>query len=225
MRNRYDLLVFDWDGTLFDSIGWIVESIRQAARACGCQVPSEDAARSVIGLSLDGAMAALFPGTSETVTGELVQAYRRHYHARTFSRDDLFPRVPQMLQALKAGGYRLAVATGKTRRGLRDALSVTGTENCFDAVRSADQTASKPDPLMLRELMDEVGVCAGRTLMVGDSLHDLRMARNAGVDAVAVSCGANAAHELAELEPLLCLAQTAELLPLLLGTTLRELST
>lgn len=216
MRDRYELLVFDWDGTLFDSIGWIVESIQRAAAICRCDVPSDESARSVIGLSLSGAMAELFPGISDSLATRLIEEYRRIYHDRKFGENDLFPKVREMLEALRERGYRLAVATGKTRVGLMDALGATGTLACFDAVRSADETASKPDPLMLLQLMGEIGVNTERTLMVGDSLHDLRMARNAGVDAVAVSCGANTRQQLAVLEPVLCLEQTAALLPFLM---------
>ncbi|MBS1211427.1 MAG: HAD-superfamily hydrolase, subfamily variant 1 [Proteobacteria bacterium] len=215
MRNRYHLLVFDWDGTLFDSIGWIVESIQRAAAICQCRVPSDEAARSVIGLSLDGAMSELFPAATGPTTTRLVEEYRRIYLARKFGEDDLFPQVREMLQTLQDSGYKLAVATGKTRGGLIEAMGATGTRRFFDAVRSADETASKPHPEMLLQLMGELEVAPERTLMVGDSLHDLRMARNAGVDAVAVSCGANSRQQLCELEPLLCLEQTAALLPLL----------
>ncbi len=215
MKNRYDLLVFDWDGTLFDSIAWIVESIQRAAAICQCEVPSDESARSVIGLSLDGAMAALFPAVSRPTATRLVEEYRHNYLARTFGEEDLFPQVRQMLEVLQQYGYRLAVATGKTRRGLIEAMAATATQGFFSAVRSADETASKPHPEMLLQLMRELKVVPERTLMVGDSVHDLRMARNAGVDAIAVSCGANTRQQLCELEPLLCLEHTAALLPLL----------
>lgn len=213
MKDRYELVVFDWDGTLFDSVGWIVESIQQAARACGAAVPEAGAAREVIGLSLSEAMAALFPGLDDEAAEDLMREYRRVYQSRAFGVQDLFPDVLEMLRRLREGGFRLAVATGKTREGLHAALRATGTEPLFDAVRSADETASKPDPRMLLEIMRQVGVAPECTLMVGDSVHDLRMAKNAGVDAVGVTCGAHRGHRLAALDPVLCLERAADLLP------------
>jgi phosphoglycolate phosphatase len=213
VKNRYELVVFDWDGTLFDSVGWIVESIQQAARACGVAVPEAGAAREVIGLSLQEAMAALFPGIEGDPADDLMREYRRVYQSRAFGVQDLFPDVLEMLSRLRGCGFRLAVATGKTREGLRAALRATGTEPLFDAVRSADETASKPDPKMLFEIMRQVGVAPECTLMVGDSVHDLRMAKNAGVDAVGVTCGAHRGHRLAALDPVLCLERAADLLP------------
>lgn len=215
MKGRYGLVVFDWDGTLFDSVDWIVECIQRAADACNCQVPDSQSARSVIGLGLSEAMATLFPGAEGLRAKALIQEYRRVYHSRAFSEQDLFPSVRDVLGALRGRGYRLAVATGKTREGLRSALQLTGTATLFDASRSADETASKPNPLMLKELMDELGVDSGRTLMVGDSVHDLRMAQNAGVDAVAVTTGAHAEGQLRALQPVLCLESVAALLPYL----------
>lgn len=215
MKQSYDLIVFDWDGTLIDSIGWIVKSLKQAAYACGLGDPSDAAARSVIGLELGEAMRTLFPGISTGQEGVLVDAYQDHYYTRHLGPDDFFEGVPFMLAALKERGYRLAVATGKARVGLNHVMDATGAHRWFDASRCSDETASKPHPRMLLELMAAMGASPERTVMVGDSVHDMKMAVNAGVAAVGVACGANSRAELMAHEPRLCLEQTAELLDLL----------
>ncbi|MGZ8216883.1 HAD-IA family hydrolase [Methylomagnum sp.] len=214
MKDRFDLLVFDWDGTLFDSIGWIVECLQYAAEDCGLPVPSDYEARSVIGLGLLEAMHALYPGSTPDLAARVARSYRRLYNTRTMSAAGLFDGVLDMLEALRGRGYRLAVATGKNRAGLDHILDATGTRDYFHATRAADETASKPNPAMLFQLMDELRVARERTLMIGDSVHDLRMAQNAGIPAVAVGCGANGLDELAELEPLVCLGATADVLSL-----------
>lgn len=215
MKDRFELLVFDWDGTLCDSICWIVQCIRQAALACGFPAPSDEAARSVIGLRTDVAMVDLFPGISGPIVGDLVTAYREAYFSKAIGAEDLFTGVTGMLQGLRARGYKLAVATGKTRKALNRALEATATASYFDTVRSADTTASKPDPEMLLQIMAELDVPRERTLMIGDSVHDLRMAFNARTGAVAVACGANTQAQLLALNPLACLEHTADLLTLL----------
>ncbi len=212
MKKRYELLVFDWDGTLFDSIHWIVESLHFAARECGLPLPSERLARSVIGLSLERAMETLFPGARESDLEALMACYQHYYNSKPIGRESLFEGVPDMLDKLYAEGYKLAVATGKTRRGLDHALQATGAGGWFHGTRAAGETASKPDPMMLLQLMDELDAAPGRTLMIGDSVYDMQMARNAGVDAVGVFGGANEAEELLALSPLLSLEQTVKLL-------------
>lgn len=216
MKNRFDLLVFDWDGTLVDSIQWIVESLHFAARDQGLPVPPDRLARSVIGLSLDQAMATLFPQAREADIAPLMDAYQRHYNSQPPGPESLFDGVPEMLDSLRGQGYKLAVATGKTRAGLDHALSATGAADWFHATRAAGETASKPDPLMLLQLMDELDVSPGRTLMVGDSAHDMQMAKNAGIDAAGVFCGADRREQILAFQPLLGLERTAELLEYLL---------
>jgi phosphoglycolate phosphatase len=214
MKHRFDLLVFDWDGTLFDSIDWIVECLQHAARVCDCEVPSSTAAKAVIGLSLAEAMAELFPQTPRPIQ-RLVDAYQDIYATRDVSRRDLFSGVPQMLETLQGEGYWLAVATGKSRDGLNRALESTAMAPFFDTVRCAEETASKPDPAMLVQIMTELGVDRERTLMIGDSVHDLRMATNAGIEAVGVACGANTRDQLLALNPLIWLGRTTDLQPML----------
>jgi phosphoglycolate phosphatase len=212
MSGKFDLIVFDWDGTLFDSVGRIVQSLQQAAAECGMPPPGDLAARAVIGLGLSEAMETLFPGSLPQQRENLVGCYRNHYLNGPGPALSLFKGVRDMLQALNRHGYRLAVATGKARAGLDRALRATATEEFFLTTRCADESASKPNPTMLFEIMASLGACPAKTLMVGDTLHDLRMARNAGIDCVGVGCGADELSRLAELEPLACLERTTDLL-------------
>jgi phosphoglycolate phosphatase len=212
MRERFDLVVFDWDGTLYDSIGWIAECLQRAAEDCGLVVPSRRATCAVIGLGLREAFAALFPSVPETRLESLVSAYRSHYFDRPGGPGDLFPGVQDLLETLCALGLQLAIATGKSRNGLDRALVATGLSHFFAATRCADESASKPDPRMLRELLTELRIAPERALMVGDSIHDLEMARNAGVDAIAVACGASEVEDLLLWQPIACLRRTADLL-------------
>jgi len=212
MKNRFDLIIFDWDGTLINSIDWITHCLQHAAAQCDCPIPESQAAKDVIGLSIKKAMQALFPEADERTQEQLAACYSQKYISKQISRDDLFPGVYQMLVQLKETGYQLAVATGKTRAGLRHALQATETEDLFCITRCADETASKPDPRMLREIMTHTNAANERTLMVGDSTHDLQMALNANISAIAVSCGAHPEEFLQQYNPLLCLQQPAELL-------------
>jgi phosphoglycolate phosphatase len=211
MRHETDLLIFDWDGTLFDSIDWIVTCLQQAARQTGLREPSHREARSVIGLSLQAALDTLYPGEEDATAHRLVTHYREVYHTRPLSSLGLYPGVPELLVSLRNAGYQLAVATGKARSGLDAALDETGIRHLFDATRCADETASKPDPLMVKEILDELQVPKGRAVVIGDSLHDLRMADRAGVRAIGVSQGANDHEELMALSPVLCIAEIQEL--------------
>ncbi len=197
---NFDLLVFDWDGTLFDSTSLIVQCIQSACRDIGVAVPSHEAAAYVIGLGLHDALKHAAPGLPPDRYPEMTERYRHHYWAR---KDELvlFPGTLAMLQALKARGHRLAVATGKNRRGLDDALAHSQLEALFDATRTADETAGKPDPLMLNQLMRLFGAPPERTLMVGDTTHDLLMAVNAGTARVAVSYGAHEPASFAAHHP------------------------
>jgi phosphoglycolate phosphatase len=208
---RFDLLIFDWDGTLLDSIDWIVTCIKQSAKETGLPVPSDDAARSVIGLSLDGALKRLFPGFPTEGLTPMVDAYRRHFFSRALTAADLFDGVEEALSELRGRGYRLAVATGKARRGLDQALRDTGLLGYFEPTRCADETASKPHPAMLYAILAETQAGLDRAVMIGDSIHDLAMASNAGMAAIGVTCGANSREQLSELKPLTCLGRVAEL--------------
>ena len=212
MKNKFDLIIFDWDGTLINSIDWITNCLQQAAAQCDCAIPESQAAKDVIGLSIKKAMQALFPETDEQTQEQLVACYSQQYFSKQISKDDLFPGVYEMLVQLNESGYQLAVATGKNRAGLRQALQATETEDLFRITRCADETASKPDPRMLHEIIQHTNAAKERTLMVGDSIHDLQMALNAHISAIAVSCGAHSEEFLQQYNPLLCLQQPTELL-------------
>jgi phosphoglycolate phosphatase len=189
-HRRFDLIAFDWDGTLYDSTGLIARCIQSASVDVGQPKPSNDAARYVIGLGLQAALQHAVPQLALERYPELLERYRLHYRARQ-QEVVLFEGVLLLLAELKRRDYRLAVATGKSRQGLNEALQSTELKGLFEATRTADETASKPSPQMLFELMDELGVPLERTLMIGDTTHDLQMALNAGVASVAVSYGAH----------------------------------
>ena len=210
MARSFDLIAFDWDGTLFDSTMLIVRCIQSACRDIGVTVPSDTDAAYVIGLGLHDALQHAVPGLPPERYPELGGRYRHHYIASQHELV-LFPGTLQMLQALKARNHFLAVATGKNRRGLDDALAHSQLHGMFDATRTADETAGKPNPLMLQQLMQELGVVPERTLMIGDTTHDLMLARNAGTARVAVSYGAHETSAFAEHEPLFIAHSTDEL--------------
>ena len=212
MKQRFDLIIFDWDGTLINSIDWIAHCLQQAAIDCHCPMPETQAAKNVIGLSIHKAMHTLFPEVDEQTLSQLIDSYSQHYFSKPMNHLDLFPGVYDMLMQFKDQGYQLAVATGKTRAGLTEALQATGTEHLFCVTRCADETASKPDPRMLQEIISQTQTAKERVLMIGDSIYDLQMAVNASISSIAVSCGANSAASLLAYQPLLCLEQPTELL-------------
>jgi len=207
---RFDLIAFDWDGTLFDSTAIIVRSIQQAVRDVGGTVPTDEAAAWVIGMALQQALAHAAPDVPREKYTELGNRYRYHYLKH---QDDvsLFPGVLALLQMLKDGGHLLAVATGKSRRGLDHVLHAVQLRGMFDGSRTADETAGKPHPLMLHELMAEFDVPPERTLMIGDTTHDLEMARAAGCASVGVGYGAHTTEGFAPLGPLFIAKSVAEL--------------
>jgi phosphoglycolate phosphatase len=194
---RFDLIVFDWDGTLFDSTALITRCIQAACADVGVAVPSARDASYVIGMGLIEALQHAAPGLPRERYPELGSRYRHHYFASQHE-VVLFEGTLEMLQALKARHHWLGIATGKSRRGLDEALHSVQLKHLFDGSRTADETASKPDPRMLLELMREFGVDAARTLMIGDTTHDLQLAANAGAAAVGVGYGA---HEVEAFEP------------------------
>lgn len=212
MPKRFELLVFDWDGTLMDSAGAIVASIQESCRDLGLPVPERERASHVIGLGLKDALSYAVPQLPRSDYGKLAERYRHHYLARD-SDLELFPGMREMLAGLKQQGYLLAVATGKSRAGLERVLEATQLKQYFDSSRCADETHSKPHPAMLQELMQELLIEPEATLMIGDTAHDLQMAVNAGVPALAVSYGAHPRDSLTALNPLGCVDTPQELLP------------
>lgn len=217
MKKAFDLIIFDWDGTLIDSIDWIAHCLQKAGALCACPIPERQAAKDVIGLSIDKAMQALFPEADAPKIEKLVQHYSDEYFSKPIGPEDLFVGVHEMLVQLKSSGIKLAVATGKTRAGLDEALAGTGTAELFCATRCADETASKPDPLMLHEIIAHAQVPKERVLMVGDSIHDLQMAQNAQIASIAVACGAHAEEHLQQYQPLRCLHLPTQLLDCIQG--------
>lgn len=199
-RKQFDLIVFDWDGTLMDSTVAIAHCIQASAKDLGLPVPDDTMASQVIGLGLQEAMEAVLPGVDPKYYPRMIERYRYHYltkdHALT-----LFKGVPEMLAELSQEGYFLAVATGKSRVGLNRALNAVNLLSLFDATRCADETFSKPHPAMLQELTRELGQDIKRTVMIGDTTHDLLMAANAGAAGIAVEYGAHPEHQLRALHP------------------------
>ena len=210
LTRRFDLIVFDWDGTLFDSTRLIARCIQAACADLGAAIPSDRDASYVIGLGLADALRYAAPDVPSDRYRELADRYRHHYLS---SQDEivLFDGTLEMLLALKARNHWLGVATGKTRRGLEAVLETSPLRGLFDATRTADETRGKPDPLMLVELMRELGASTDRTLMVGDTTHDLQLAANAGCASVAVSFGAHDHDEFASHQPLHVAHSTADL--------------
>ena len=192
----YELVIFDWDGTLMDSTRVIATSLQSACADIGIAVPAESDALYVIGLGLADTFAHVAPTLDDDGRRRLSARYRHHFLAREHEAP-LYEGVREMLADLHGRGRRLAVATGKARRGLDRALDATGLRPWFEATRCADEGFAKPHPDMLLMLMDLTGVEPRRTLMVGDTTHDLELAANAGVDAVSVSYGAHDAALLA----------------------------
>jgi phosphoglycolate phosphatase len=210
MSRRYDLIVFDWDGTVMDSTAIIAGSIQSACRDLGLTVPDDETARHVIGLGLNQALRHAVPDAPEEMIEPLVSRYRHHF----LSQDQeipLFEGARETIAELFDAGYVLGVATGKNSAGLQRALESSGMKHYFHATRTAEQTFSKPHPAMLFELMEELDVSAERTLMVGDTSHDVLLAQNAGVEVVAVSFGAHPAEQLLALRPLALVHDFAQL--------------
>lgn len=210
MSRRFDLIAFDWDGTLFDSTGLIAQCIQNACRDVGTDVPTREQAAYVIGLGLRDALSHAAPAFPQERYPELAQAYRHHYLASQHQ-VVLFDGVLALLRALKERNHWLAVATGKSRKGLDEAIGSTSLQSIFDATRTADETRSKPHPQMLLELMAELGTAPERSLMIGDTTHDLLMAANAGVPSVGVSFGAHDHESFAAFDPLFVAHSVPEL--------------
>ncbi|MBA1272756.1 HAD-IA family hydrolase [Stutzerimonas azotifigens] len=197
-----ELLIFDWDGTLADSIGRIVQAMHQAADACDLPRLDDAAVKGIIGLALPEAIAHLYPQLTGAASIEVFrQRYSEQYLALEHQPSPLFPGVVELLAKFREQGLLLAVATGKSRRGLDRVLAAHRWEDYFDITRCADETASKPDPLMLDEILAHCGKRSDQAVMIGDSIFDLQMAQRAGMDAIAVSYGAQAPEVLALHSP------------------------
>jgi len=208
---HYQLIVFDWDGTLIDSEARIVNCMRAAIQDLQLPTRSHDEMRNVIGLGLQEALATLYPDGHQAVYQDLVDRYRHHFLVQDDTPSELFAGVESLLSSLRQRGHYLAVATGKGRMGLENALDETGLRVHFDYTRCADETRSKPHPQMLEEIMERLGVEPHETLMIGDTEYDMLMANNAGTAALAVSYGVHDKQRLLACNPLDCVDDVAGL--------------
>ncbi len=205
MKPRHELIIFDWDGTLMDSVAKIVRCFTAALDDVGALHPGEDATRHVIGLGLSEAVTQLLPGADNATRAQVVEHYRQHFLHLDQTEMPLFPGVRAGLEGLAAKGYLLAVATGKARRGLDRVLRATDMAHLFRVTRCADEAFSKPHPRMLEDILEHTGIQAERALMVGDTTYDMLMARQAGLDGLAVTYGVHGRELLMEHGPLACL--------------------
>lgn len=213
----YKLVIFDWDGTLMDSVDRIVSSMQSAARVVGLTVPSNEAAKQIIGLSIPEALKALFEG----ITDEQIETMRLEYKYQYLEGDTtpapLFPNAVNLLTQLKEQNKLLAVATGKGRDGLNRVLEVSETSAFFNTTRCAGEMPSKPDPSMLLSILDELDLAPHEAIMIGDTSHDLKMAQNAGIDSIGVTFGVHDRDVLSQYNPKGVVDSLTELHQLLLS--------
>jgi phosphoglycolate phosphatase len=219
--NSFRLLVFDWDGTLMDSIGSIVACTRATLEDLGLPGLPDEKIRGTIGLGLRETVEVLWPGGGDEVFNQVLECYRKHWLSTWRDQPLLFNGVPEMLRELAADGYLLAVATGKSRRGLDHVLEQTGLAGLFHATRTVDEAFSKPHPQMLLDILDELGVHARDAVMIGDTTYDLEMARSAGAASVGVCTGSHCREELELFGPVTCLEEVVGLREWLVGAPAR----
>lgn len=203
---KYSVIIFDWDGTLMDSLDKIVHAMQQAARVNQLPAPSEQAIRNIVGLSLEVAMTRLFPTHSAEIQSAVRTAYREQYRLSTEHPSPLYPGVKDWLQSLKQQGYTLAIATGKGRNGLNRVLSSSELTDLFTITYCADEANSKPDPLMLHKILENLNIEAQQALMIGDSSYDLEMANNANIDCIGVDYGVHTVDVLKQYNPIAILS-------------------
>ncbi|WP_456378660.1 HAD-IA family hydrolase [Thiolapillus sp.] len=194
----YELIVFDWDGTLMDSEATIVNCLQMAAKDLGIAEPEPERARDVIGLGLHQALASLFPESSDAEVEVLAKQYRKHFLREDREPSPLFPGARELLEELVSRDYFLAVATGKSRQGLDMELEHSGLGDFFQATRCADEAFSKPHPQMLLDVLDHLGMTSKQALVIGDTEYDMQMAANAGSDAIGVGFGVHSPGRLRE---------------------------
>lgn len=213
------LIIFDWDGTIIDSAAKIVRSMQQAAQKLGFPECESDKIRHIIGLSLENAIKQLYPEIDLSANQQMQKAYSEAFKANDAIPCNLFPNVEQTLKTLESQGHLTAVATGKSRAGLNRVLANLDWQERFHATRCADETASKPSPLMLNELLVELNTKASDAIMVGDTSYDLEMANNASVDCVAVSYGAHSSASLLPFNPIAVIDHFEQLLDVVANKT------
>ena len=199
-----ELIIFDWDGTLMDSEQVIVYCMQGAITDMGLEPRTDSEVSNIIGLGLIEAATALYPGSDTAFAEDLANHYRKHWYQQQQGDEDLFPGIIELLYSLREHGVKLAIATGKSRRGLNHILQKIELEHFFDATRCADETRSKPHPQMLLEILEELQLPASAALMVGDTEYDLEMATRAGMASLAVCYGVHAAERLYRHQPIAC---------------------
>jgi len=199
--NKYKLVVFDWDGTLMDSISRIVSSMQAAAKSCQLDIPTEKQTKAIIGLGLFEAVTILFPSCTDEQAHEIISQYKLQYGELNNTPAPMFDGVHALLEQLKSQGRLLAVATGKARPGLNKVIEISQTASFWDLTMSVDEANSKPDPQMLELLLAEFNLAPHQAIMIGDSKHDLKMAQNAGVDSIGITLGVDNKQELLKYQP------------------------
>ena len=215
--NNYKLIIFDWDGTLMDSIGRIVSSMQTAAAQCALVVPSNEQVKEIIGLSLPTALELLFPKNTDSQHEAMLTQYKYQYVKGDKTPTPLFDDALQLLSALKHSDKILAVATGKGRQGLQRVFDITDTEHFFHASRCAGEVLSKPEPDMLFSLLTELSVAPENAIMIGDTSHDMQMAQSAGIDRIGITLGVHNREILNKYKPKAVVDSLNELQRLLLG--------
>ncbi|MFT0213744.1 HAD-IIIA family hydrolase [Pseudomonas sp. F1_0610] len=211
---KIKLLVFDWDGTLVDSIERIVAAMHYAEQKTNIAAQDDQSIRNIIGLSLNKAFAVLYPQHADDLDlrGRFLQFYSDFYIHLESTPSAFYPQVPELLEVLRTQGYFLAVATGKSRKGLDRILQGHGMSDFFDITRCADETQSKPNPQMLEEILQHFQLAPNQAVMIGDSAYDLQMATNAKMASIAVSYGAQSLSQLTQEQPVACINHFSELL-------------
>ena len=210
MLDKYSLIIFDWDGTVVDSVPNIVKALRRAAENLALPLLNESDYRGVIGMSLEEAFRHLYPDAQADLIRHLISVYRTHHHQLELNASEPFDGVADGLERIKASGTSIAVATGKRQAGLSRSMTANGYDDFFHFCCTADDAASKPDPEMLNLVLEALSVPAEKALMVGDSVHDMAMAANAGIDRVAVTYGAQPAERLKQHQPVLIVDHFSE---------------
>ena len=216
-RPGYKLVIFDWDGTLMNSEARIVASVQEAARRCGLPVLPHEQSKQIIGLSLDKAILSLYPGVEPGLVVEMAQAYTQHFLHECEVEMQPYEGARNLLHSLKEEGVLLAVATGKSRKGLDAVLEQSGFGDYFHITRTPVESASKPDPLMLKQILNQLNVGVEAAVMVGDTTFDMQMAQAIGMDRLALHHGVHSPEQLADFHPTAEFADLAGLHAWLLG--------
>jgi phosphoglycolate phosphatase len=208
---KFELLIFDWDGTLMDSEARIVACVEAAINDLRLASPGRDAIRNIIGLGLREAVHTLFPEADEHLHLEISERYRAYFLSSSIAPSSLFEGTREVIESLYAAGYLLAVATGKGRSGLNHALETTGLKTFFHTTRTADETFSKPHPEMLHQILDQLSLVPKQALMIGDTEYDLQMAANARMPSLGVDSGVHDRERLLKHRPMACLGDITEI--------------